>query len=449
MSATSAARVGNQHAVEGSTAAPARKPPHVSKAATRWVPWIALALFTFTSIACQNGQAGDESGSAPRDTEAAAADSSLVASADSTGADSTAAPAKSSWKDRFFGGGSKDGDESAEDDEDGKDPPVPVELAAVEMRDMPAFLTSTATLEPEKSADVLAKTRGQIQKIHVEEGDWVRTGQLLAELDGAEQRAALNEAAARARGLKADLDRLQALFEQQLAAEKDLNKAQTDWEQADAARQAVELDVAYTRITAPYDGQISRRQVDRGQTVSDGTHLFTIADADPLLALVYLPEREVARLEPGQEVVVTSDANEALRLTGTVLRIAPIVDTRTGTVKVTCQVRSDDEAMRPGSFVRVQVQTGLHEGVRSIPKRALVAEGSESYVYRAEADSVLKVRVSTGFSDESFIEVVEGLEIGDRVVSVGHGGLKEGTKIRDLSERETSSVESSDTASRL
>ena len=413
------------------------------------VAWLTLLAVVVTLAACQgSGSDNDAQASegASDGSSEAVDDSSLTAVADSAAADSAATPKKSSWKDKLFGGGSGDGEDEEEEKED---PPVPVELASVEIRDMPAYLTSTATLEPEKQADILSKTSGEILKIQVEEGDWVRSGQVLAEIDGAALRAALTEAAARARGLRNDLDRIQALFDQQLGSEKDLNKAQTDWEQAEASRKAAELQVAYTRITAPYAGQISRRMVDPGQTVTDGTHLFTIADADPLLALVYLPEREVTRLEAGQDVIVTSDADEEMRLTGEVLRIAPIVDTRTGTVKVTCQVRSNDASLRPGSFVRVQVQTGLHEGVRSIPKRALVAEGSESYVFRAEADSVLKVRVATGFTDDTFIEVVEGLELGDQVVSVGHGGLKEGTRIRDLTSRETSAAETSDTASSL
>ena len=86
----------------------------------------------------------------------------------------------------------------------------------------------------------------------------------------------------------------------------------------------------------------------------------------------------------------------------------------------------------PGSFVRVRVQTDLHEDVLVIPKRALVPEGGENYVFKAVADSVVKIGIRTGYSNGRYTEVVEGLELGDRIVTVGTGSLKMGTKIRPL-----------------
>jgi membrane fusion protein (multidrug efflux system) len=408
------------------SARPERPEPLDTGRLLRLVILLGILSLPLALAACQNGDAREEGQSGgPADslaTATAAADS--LAPPDSS-AVSGQGGQKKSWKDRLFGGG--------HDEKEKKDLPVPVEMADAALRDMPAFLTSTATLEPEKQADMLAKIAGEVRGIYVEEGDWVQKDQLLAELDGAAQRVALEEVAAEARGLELNLDRIRALHEQDLASDKDLNNAEAEFAQAQARQKAMELDLSYTRITAPFAGQISHRSIDPGQTVSVGAPLFTILDADPLLARIYLPEREVARLEPGQEVLIHPDTADSVDLEGSVLRIAPIVDSRTGTVKVTCQVEGHADVLRPGSFVRVQVQTGLHESVLAIPKRALVPEGGETMVFKAEADSVIKVRVETGYTDDRFVEVVDGLEEGDRIVTVGQGALKVGAKFRDLS----------------
>lgn len=376
---------------------------------------LALALLVILGSACQSGDARETGESA------SASDSSAVAAADSS-ADSLSQGARS-WRDRMFG---------KKEQERPKDRPVPVELAEVAIRDIPAYLSSTATLEPEKEADVLAKAAGELKEIHVEEGDWVREGQVLATLDGRAQSAALEEVAARVRGLQLELDRMVALHAQSLASDRDLETAQTAFAEAEAQRKSFELEVAHTTIRAPFAGRVTRRMVAVGQNVTVGTHLFTVVDADPLLARIYLPEREVARLAPDQEVRIQSDADPSIELPGSVHLIAPVVDTRTGTIKVTCKVNGQSSQLRPGSFVRVKVETGVHEDVAAIPKRALVPEGADIYVFRAEADSVVKTSIQTGLSTDEWVEVLEGLEPGDQVVKVGHGALRTGTKVRNL-----------------
>jgi membrane fusion protein (multidrug efflux system) len=364
---------------------------------------------------CQSGDARE------RNDDPAAADSS--AAGDSASTADTLGGEKRSWKDRMFGG---------KKEEEEKVRPVPVEIATVEVRDMPAYLGSTATLESDKEADILAKAAGELKTIRVEEGDWVAAGAVLATLDGDAQSAAVEEVAARVRGLQLELDRMTALHEQSLASDRDLEAAQTAFAQAEAQRKSFELELSHTTIRAPFAGRVTRRMADVGQTVTVGTHLFTIVDSDPLLARIYLPEREVARLAPEQEVRIQSDANPEIELTGKVSLIAPVVDTRTGTIKVTCQVDGESGGLRPGSFVRVKVETGVRESVAAIPKRSLIPEGADTYVFRAEADSVVKTKIQIGLSADEFVEVLDGLEVGDRVVSVGHGALRTGTRVRDL-----------------
>lgn len=356
-----------------------------------------------------------------RAAEPGATDSSTVAESDSSAAEQEE---EGGFFARFRRGG---------DDEDEEEtPPVPVELATVASGNVSSYLSATASLEAEKQVEILAKAAGQITEIHVEEGDWIERGQIVAVLDGDAQRVALEEATLRARGLELEYERSLALYEHQGISDKEIQDVRFRYEEAQSRRKAAQLGFDYTRIEAPFSGRVAERFVSPGQHLSVGSRLFSFVDADPLLARIYLPEKEAVHIHPEQLVIVSPDSRSDLSLAGEVLRIAPIVDPRTGTVKVTCQIAGQAERLRPGSFVRVQVETDEHAGVMVIPSRALVPEGGETYVYKAIADSVVKTSIITGYSDGDMIEITEGLELGDRVVTVGTGSLKTGTKIRDL-----------------
>ncbi|MCK4547428.1 MAG: efflux RND transporter periplasmic adaptor subunit [Candidatus Eisenbacteria sp.] len=389
-----------------------------------------LCLLMMLALPFLLGACGDRSAQAGAENSAATesgADS--LAAGDGSPADSSAATRKESKKGLFarIFGGKKDKNEEEEE-------PVPVRLAIAGRQDVPLYLSATATLEAESQADILAKIAGEIRSIEAEEGDWVREGQILAVLDGEVQRVALKETEARVRAFRLDLDRVASLHEQDLASEKQFNDAQFRYEEAEAQRLSVQLQMDYTRIVAPFSGRITQRFTNQGQTVSAGTRIFSIVDPDPLLARIHLPEKEARRISPKQEVVVRPDADPDRTFPGEVLRVSPMVDPRTGTVKTTCQVAGQTSDLRPGSFVRVKIRTDVHPGALVIPKRSLVPEGGETYVFKAEEDTVVKVPVSTGYADGTVIEIMSGLEEGDRIVTVGQGGLKTGSKFREITE---------------
>jgi membrane fusion protein (multidrug efflux system) len=142
---------------------------------------------------------------------------------------------------------------------------------------------------------------------------------------------------------------------------------------------------------------------------------------------MYLPENEISDIHVGQKVSVEPDNDPDRSFFGKVVRIAPEVDERTGTVKVTAETHG--EAI-PGSFARVKIITDTREGKLTIPRRGLVSDAGDLYVYVAEADTVRKAPVRVGYQDEDHAEVLSGVEHGDSVVVVGVGGLRTGTKVR-------------------
>lgn len=321
-------------------------------------------------------------------------------------------------------------------DEDEELAAIPVELATVARDDVASYLSATASLEPEKRVEVLCEASGQILTLDVEEGNWVDAGQTLATLDGEDESLLLRETEVRAQAREREFRRGEALHAEQGISKKELQDLRFRYEEAEAQRRTAEHRLAQTRILAPFSGRISERFVDPGQHLTAGSRLYRLVDSDPLLARIYLPEKQAVKIDVGQPVLIVPDTHPDLELRGAVMRVAPVVDTRTGTVKVTCRIDGSEQLLRPGSFVRVKVQTDMHHQVLVIPKRALVPEGGETYVFKAVADSVIKVGIRTGYGNGTKVEVVDGLEEGDRVVAVGTGSLKAGSRIKTLGDFE-------------
>ena len=138
---------------------------------------------------------------------------------------------------------------------------------------------------------------------------------------------------------------------------------------------------------------------------------------------------EAKSIREGQVVFINPDVNPDLNFQGSIIRIAPEVDQRTGTVKVTAETGGEGI---PGSFVRVRIVTDTRPATLAVPRRSVVSDAGERYVFVAEADTVRQVGVSVGYEDEEYAEVLTGIAEGDTVVTAGVGGIRTGTKVKML-----------------
>lgn len=355
-------------------------------------------------------------------------------------ADSTAAQAAPpADADRADGdhakGDKKSGKKKGKDGKDGADEPaaaVPVELATAVSRDLPAYFHATGALEARRQVELIAKAAGQVTALHVEEGRSVRQGDVLLEIDHREEKIQLEKALVEFETAAAELRRVEGMLPQGLVTQREFDEKK---QRADLA--AYERDLTQTRlenkiVRAPFAGQITSRKIELGQTVGVGQALVSIADVNPLQVKLYLPEQVVKSLRLDQPVEVRPDVSSDEALAGTVELISPVVDPQTATVKVTLRVEDLRGAARVGSFVRARITTDVHQQALAIPKRGVVSEAGASYVFVAVADSVTKLAVETGYADDDFIELTSGAKLGDRIVVVGQGGLRQGSKIRVL-----------------
>jgi membrane fusion protein (multidrug efflux system) len=312
-------------------------------------------------------------------------------------------------------------------------PAVPVEAAPVERRAISSYIETNGVLEAENEVDIVARVGAPIVLLRAEEGDTVRRGQLLARIDDKDIRSDVEITRVALEEARLNYERSQKLHESNLISAEEFEQASTRFETAKAQYENNRILLGYTEITAPFAGHIVTRYVDLAEQVNSGTPLFRISDFDPLLCPIQVPERELPRLAIGQDAYLTVEAWRGERFPARVLRVSPVVDAATGTVKVTLNVESDPR-LRPGMFARVFLETERHENALVIPKAALSLESLGDTVY-VVGDGVAERRdVILGFREENRVEVVSGLEDGERVVVVGQDGLSQGTPIQVLSD---------------
>ncbi|HEU4364888.1 MAG TPA: efflux RND transporter periplasmic adaptor subunit [Candidatus Krumholzibacteria bacterium] len=324
-----------------------------------------------------------------------------------------------------------------------KEAPVPVAVAAATTGEIASYYTATATLAAEKEAQMLSRVSGVVSKLLCEEGDVVAEGAELLLVDNDEYRYRHEQAVADRADLEARVARLEKMREQDLVSAEEFETLSNDLAAAKAAEGMAQLNLSYTRVTAPFSGRIVTRNINVGQTINVGTPLFVISDFTPLLARVHVPAKEFHKLEPNQPVDLTLESN-GTRLRGRIKLVSPTIDPSSGTIKVTIEIPTFPAGVRPGDFAQVSIVTERRMGRTLIPKVALVNDRGEQVVY-VSADSTAERRVvEIGFQDDNNAEIVNGVSAGEAIVVKGQRTLKHGSAIKILDDAEATQV--SDTA---
>ncbi len=326
--------------------------------------------------------------------------------------------------------------EEKDSEEEEETPPVPVEVSLPIRADIVAVYTGTAPIEAFAEADVIAKVDGEVRKLHAEEGDFVVNNQVLVTLDGDRLRLELSESSARLRKMQRDFERNKELQERDLISEGDFEKIQYDMEALEASFNLASLELDYTRIRAPINGVISERYIKLGNTIKVGDPVYRVTSLDPLVAYLFVPEREFRQIKAGQPVQISIDALASEPVSATVTRISPIVDPNTGTFKITIELRGAEQSIKPGMFGRMNIIYDEHKNVLQVPRSAII-ERAESQSIFVEEDGVgIRKEVQTGFSSNGMVEITDGLSDGERVITVGQIGLKNDAKVVVINEDE-------------
>lgn len=321
------------------------------------------------------------------------------------------------------------GEEVATETEEDESPAIPVETALPTRGDIYAVYSGTAPIEAFADATVIAKVGGEVREVLAEEGDDVRSGQVLARLDGDRLRLEMEQAEANLKKLQRDYQRNVDLKGKGLISEGDFEKIRYEMEALQATFDLAKLELDYTEIRAPINGVISERFIKIGNTIDINEQTFKVTSLEPLISYLHVPEREYRRIESGQKAIIAVDALSGSNFEAVVARISPIVDPETGTFKISIEVSDDSRRLKPGMFGRIDIVFDMHANALQVPRSAIVENAGQNSLFVVSEDVVERRIISTGYAESGQIEVLQGLDDMDEIVVVGQTSLKNGSRI--------------------
>ncbi len=319
--------------------------------------------------------------------------------------------------------------ESGDKDKKEKEPPT-VAVAKAEVGAISAYISATANLVAEQEVQILAEAEGKVLELLAEEGTTVQKNQKLLEIDREASVIAVEKADLGLRNASSNLERAELLAAQKLLSAQDLDKARFDRDLAGSNLTEARHRLRKTTVVAPFDGRVTLRRVQLGQTLKLGDELLTVADFSPLVARIFLPEREVLDLEVGQQAQLALKAREDVTFRGRIRQLSPVVDAASGTVKVTVEAVAPPSSVRPGTFVSVGIVRETRPQAILVPRSAVVRELQEAYVYVTEGNVARRRVVEVGLEESGKLEITRGLKAGEEVVTSGQGALKDQAPIR-------------------
>ncbi len=310
--------------------------------------------------------------------------------------------------------------------------PVPVNVAVATAAPISSYISSTANLVAENEVKVVSEAEGRLERLMVEEGHFVRQGQSLAMLVRGDAEMVREKARVRAANARVAYARAKEMHGKDLLSQGDYEKTLLEKDVAEQELGEAEWRLAKTTIRAPFSGRITDRMITAGQHVRMGDSLFTITDYDPMIARIFLPERDVLPLKTGREVRLTLRAASDIAFKGRIRQISPVVDTATGTVKVTIEAVNPPDVVRPGAFVAVDIVRETKPSAIRVPREAVIRELRDAHLFVADGKIARRRDIVLGIEEGAFVEVVSGVKPGDQIIVAGQGALKDGSPIKVL-----------------
>lgn len=322
-----------------------------------------------------------------------------------------------------------------------KKPAAPTEVKLVQPKkgDVARNISLPASVAANQQVTLYSKVTGYLKTIAVDKGDEVKKGDLLAEIEAPELLA--DQAKYKAELEIAELDYKRASDAQKKAPDlivaQSLDTAKSKVAMAKANLQRADTLLNFCRITAPFNGVVTKRYVDPGAFVPAATAgssaqsaaLLTLTDFETVRVQIAVPELEVSRVKKGLPVKVVVEGLPGKTFDGTVSRFSPALDDATKTMLAEVDIKNADYSLRPGMYAIAKISIEKHSDVLLLPVEGVLIEKSGPSVFMVDAGKARKVPVKIGFNDGAFIEVVEGLQASDSVIAVGKMPLANGQAV--------------------
>jgi membrane fusion protein, multidrug efflux system len=329
---------------------------------------------------------------------------------------------------------------------------VPVAIAAVTQQDMPVYLDGLGSVQAFNTVTIKTRIDGEVTQVAFREGQDVKKGELLIVIDPRPYQVALEQAQAtlyrdqsQLTIAKRNVDRYSELFKEGVVSQQDLDTQQSaegnleGMVRADqAAIDNAKLNLAYTHITAPFDGRVGLRLVDPGNMVhaSDANGMLVLTQMHPIAVIFTIPEDNLPPVlkrlhQGGMTVDVFSRDNRNHLSTGSLLTVNNQIDQTTGTVRLKAVFDNNDSMLWPNQFVNARLLLDVKKNATVVPSAAVQRGAEGTYAFVVKADNTVEVRpVKVGVTEGNLIAVNQGLNPGEKVVTDGQDKLQAGSRVR-------------------
>lgn len=306
---------------------------------------------------------------------------------------------------------------------------IPVETINIKTMRIERTLDFAGTIMAWREANLGAQTPGRVEKIYVKEGDEVREGDLLVQMDDAQ----LTQSRIQYEIAKQDYERVTPLFEQGSVSQQQFDKIKAAYE---SAKSAYELMLRNTQLRAPFSGIITAKRINEGEVfllapgASGAPSIVSLMQIDFLKVLVNVTETDFPMVRLNQNAKIEVDVYPGQTFTGSISRIDPAINPITRTFTVEIKIPNPKRLLRPGMFARVKIKTDEVEAI-FVPRSALIKQlGSNIfYVYIVENNTAIRKDVKLGIELDEWIEVKDGLKHNDQLIIKGIGRVKNGTQV--------------------
>ncbi len=308
-----------------------------------------------------------------------------------------------------------------------------VSAQSVKQINWPAELQATATLKAIQGAMLTPQLAGMVTSIHFHSGSRVEKGQLLVQLNAANQRAQLIHDESALKLAKTELAQQRSLYKRHNVSRLSFQQAQTAYTQARAAVSADHATIAKLQVRAPFTGQLGLRQVSLGQYLATTTPVVNIQQWNPIHAVFQVPQQQLSHLHTGEQVLLSVAGIGDRTFKGKVSAIGAQVESGTRNVQVQATLDNPGLVLRPGMYGQVTVKTGKAQQVLAVPDSAITYNTYGSYVYVIEKGKnglVAKERnVQTGESRNGLTVIIRGVKANEKVVTAGQVKLHPGAAV--------------------
>lgn len=308
---------------------------------------------------------------------------------------------------------------------------VPVEVTTIAAGEISSYVLTNASLETEETVDIFPQVTGIVVKLRAEEGQYIKKGDVLLDIDEREYKLREEGARVNYERQKNSYERSKNMFDKKLLSESEFEVSNFNLEQARIEWDQAKLTLDYCKIKAPISGFISERTVKLGDRLLTSTKVYSIVNPDLLLAKIHLTEKDALHTKAGQRAEIVSEALPEHQFAGEVDRVSPVVDPSSGMVRVTIRVTDRQRLLKPGMFVNVHLITDTKRNAVLIPKKAVIYDDNQQFVYVVRRDTLaFKIPLKPGYADRDRIEALDGIGIGDTIIVVGHSGMKDSTRVK-------------------